>query len=201
MPRLVNYSDRFDGVREAVFLVTLRDGPSGITLPAVAAHLDLSTRSLQRLLGSTKHLPMLGLQWAERELRRRLLSSRRGGKDPAAGALTDLLDSLPGAPSAADDRQVWWALVPVFEGTCEWARAARAEHDELIEALVTTLLRSAAVADSQQHHERERLCALVTGTARRILAGRLSHAEGTEVVRRHVHDLLPALTDETGDAA
>ena len=106
MPRLVNYSDRFDGIREAVFDLTLRDGPTGISLPAVAAHLQLSTRSLQRLLSSSKHLPMLGLQWAERERRRRLLWSRRRTEAAAASALADLLEDLPGGPAAAADQRV-----------------------------------------------------------------------------------------------
>jgi AcrR family transcriptional regulator len=201
MPRLVNYSDRFDGIREAVFDLTLRDGPTGISLPAVAAHLQLSTRSLQRLLSSSKHLPMLGLQWAERERRRRLLWSRRRTETAAASALADLLEDLPGGPAAAADQRVWWALVPVFEGTCDWAQAARAEHDELVEALATTIVCSGAIADALQAYERERLCALVAGTAHRILAARLTHEEGTEVVRAHVHDLVPPLADKSGDAA
>lgn len=201
MPKLVNYSDRLDGIREAVFDLTLRDGPTGISLPAVAAQLDLSTRSLQRLLSSSKHLPMLGLQWAERERRRRLLWSRRRTEDAAASALADLLEDLPGAPEAADDQRVWWALVPMFEGTCDWAQAARAEHDELVEGLATTIVRSAAIVDAHQAYERERLCALVAGTAHRILAARLTHEEGTEVVRGHVLELVPALAEESGDAA
>lgn len=201
MPKLVNYSDRLDGIREAVFDLTLRDGPTGISLPAVAAQLDLSTRSLQRLLSSSKHLPMLGLQWAERERRRRLLWSRRRTEDAAASALADLLEDLPGAPEAADDQRVWWALVPMFEGTCDWAQAARAEHDELVEGLATTIVRSAAIVDAHQAYERERLCALVAGTAHRILAARLTHEEGTAVVRGHVLELVPALAEESGDAA
>ena len=62
---MIDYSDRFEGIREAVYLLTLNEGVGAISLDAVAPHLLLAGRTLQRLVTSAAALPYLGFQWAE----------------------------------------------------------------------------------------------------------------------------------------
>lgn len=81
------------------------------------------------------------------------------------------------------------------------ARSARAEHDLLIDSLSTGPVEIAGLDGDQDHHERERLGSLVTGTRQRILSGRLEHAEGLALIRRHLIETFPALREACEEAA
>jgi hypothetical protein len=206
MPRLVNYADRFDAVREAVYVITLRDGPGAISLPAVAEESYMSARTLQRLVSAADHLPHLGLQWADRQWRRRCLvehrvGSDRQGDDTWSRLVRELLDCLPGAPDEPDDRRAWWALVTAFEGGQEWALTARTARTHLVESLAAGVLAEAGTAEGDHAYEHERLCVLVDGLSQRILAGRVTHSDASSVVRRHLTDLRGPAAQEDGDAA
>jgi AraC-like DNA-binding protein len=115
MPKLVDYSDRFDGIREAVHLITLDEGVGAISLDAVAPRAFLSRRTLQRLINSAAALPYLGLQWAERVESRRALRrlSYRDDRRDHERAVDSLISSLPGDQDL-EDRTVWWLLVTGF---------------------------------------------------------------------------------------
>jgi len=185
MPKLVDYSDRFEALREAVYVVTLRDGVEGINLAAVATEVYMSARTVQRLLGSAKALPLLGLQWAERKARRRafdLHRQERTGGTPQSD-LDAILETLPGHPER-EDRTVWWRIVTAFEGSRDWARTARADQLTGLAHGCETIM---ATLDAEDRpFEARRLELLLTGAGHQISSGRLSYEEAESVVARHV---------------
>jgi hypothetical protein len=202
MPRVINYSDRFDAVREAVYVITLREGPGAISLPAVAQESYMSVRTLQRLGVSADLLPHLGLQWAERQWRYRDLAERRRATDQHGDQRAPLVRELLGClPDAADDQRVWWALVTTFEGTQEWAQAARAARTDQVERLAATIVAEADIPAADTACERERLCAIIDGLSQRIHTGRVTHADASAAARRQIADLLGAGVQEDDDAA
>jgi hypothetical protein len=205
MPRLVNYADRFDAVREAVYAITLRDGPGAIDMPTVARESYMSVRTLQRLIASAEDLPHLGLQWADRQWRRRCLMARHHATEHAADAwellVRELVGCLPGAEDEPEDRRVWWALVSAFDDGREWARIARSEHMVAVEMLVAGVVTEAGLADPDAAYERERLGALVDGLSRRIQAGRVTQRDAATVLRRHLTGLRAPAVQDHGDAA
>jgi AcrR family transcriptional regulator len=188
MPKIVNYVDRVEGIREAVYLITLRDGVGAISLPAVAAELQMSARTIQRLLSSSEVLPRLGLQWAEMRARHRLINGRKPSPATpgAVRVLTALLETLPGHPDA-EDRRVWWALVTAFEPTCEWAREARAEGDALLDARCEDVIEAAGIDGTCGETDRLRL--LVEGAIAEIVRGRSSYDRAAALITEHVRRL------------
>jgi AraC-like DNA-binding protein len=109
MPRLIDYAGRFDQMREAVFDITLRDGPEAISLLAVAAELQMSVSSLSRSLRSANDLPLLGLQWVEKRQRKHLfdkLSREVRASDALRRAANALYGLLPSTEEMAEELRV-----------------------------------------------------------------------------------------------
>lgn len=185
-------------------MITLREGPAAITLPAVAAEMQTSLSSLRRILRSADALPRLGLQWVEARQRSRAFyrwSGELTGSDPLRRAVNGLLRMIPSTEAMADEARVWRALVEAHERQQSWAREARDGHEQNLE--VNCLRIAAAVYPDvdAQARELERLRALADGATLRICAGVLSPEEGATLVRRHVVDLLGELISTAGDAA
>jgi hypothetical protein len=185
MPKLINYADRFEGIREAVYVLTLEKGVEAISLTAVAEWLQMSPRTVQRLLSSAEALPRLGMQWAEALNRRRLVNARRGATTlpRPERALDAILETMPGRADAPD-RQVWWDLVRAHEATSDWARDAREQHDSFVADL--SLEAVADVAAERRDHEARRLHLLVIGAITRICSGSCGYDDAAELIRRHV---------------
>jgi hypothetical protein len=71
MPKLIDYADRFDGIRQAAYAIGREHGVEAISLDAVADYLCLSPRTVRRLVASVDVLPRLAMQWAERQQTKR----------------------------------------------------------------------------------------------------------------------------------
>jgi AraC-like DNA-binding protein len=200
MPRIVIYVDRFEGIREAVYRITLRDGVDAINLAAVATELQMSSRTIQRLVSSTEALPFLGLQWAERLARYRFTRERRLRTDEpqCASALDELLAILPGNP-AIEEQHVWWPLATTFDPTFEWARDARAAGEGTLARLCERVIEEAAIDDSG--HECRRLRLLAAGAVTELVRSRIQYEEVAEVLREHVRQVAAYHWSEPGAAA
>jgi AcrR family transcriptional regulator len=192
MPKLIDYADRYEAVREVVYEITLEQGVGGISTAAVAERLHVSSRTLQRLVASAEALPLLGLQRAERLARNRF--HRRAGSPTwarlpeAERALTLLLDELPGNPER-EDRQVYWALLFGHGDRCDWARSARLEHAEGLATLSAASL-AAVREDDRRAVEVMRLRFLVTGAIGQVFRDPAGHAEAERIIRGHVTGVL-----------
>jgi len=209
MPKLVDYADRFDGVRDAVYTITLERGVTAINLDAVAEVLQMSPRTIRRLIRSLDVLPHLGLQWAERQQMQRLLRRERAAvrseRPRSEQAVEDLLEQLPGRDDALD-RQVWWQLALAHVATCDWARTAYAEQQRTLAALSEAALAGAVLdsdadsdtADESHILEVRRLHFLMSGAIAAICRGEVTHDEAVTTIRRHVADVLArhAIRDE-----
>jgi len=204
MPKLVDYADRFDGIRDAVYTITLERGVEAINLDAVADVLQMSPRTIRRLIRSLDVLPQLGLQWAERQHVQRLLRrdryALRSERPRSEQALEDLLEQLPGRDHA-EDRRVWWQLALAHVATCDWARAAYAEQQRTLAELSEAAL-AHAVSDSDLDRaaldevpavEVRRLHFLVSGAISAICLDGATYDEATAVIRQHVNDVLTRL--------
>lgn len=193
MPRLVDYSARFHCIREAVFSLTLREGPTAISGPAVAAELGMSVSSVRRLVPAAEHLPRLGLEWVEYRQRGRLwhhlpeLIDETEGWHRAANAL---LKELPFNDDRADDERVWWRLVTAF-GSEPWAHQADGAQRSHLEGLVGSFVRELpGLVDPE--FERQRLHALMSGATADVRAGGIDPQGCLTLVRRHLAEVAAA---------
>lgn len=185
MPRLINYSDRFDGVREAAYFIALRDGVAKITVAAVAAEMQMSTRTVQRLVSSADVLPLLAMQWATDLERRRMLDAPRSGdgRPTRDRLLAGLLDLLPGRPGR-EDTDVRCAIVGAFETTSTWARNARERDDAVLTEHCDELVREIGVDDPSS--ESCRLFCLVVGATQQVIRGEATYEDMASMITRHV---------------
>ena len=182
-------------MREAVFDITLRDGPGAISLPAVAAELQTSVRSLSRTLRSADDLPMLGLQWVEKRQRKHLfdrLSREVLASDSLRRAVDSLLRLLPSTPAMADELRVWRLLIGAHARGSGWAGAARDERDRFLDAAARQLVAGLDLAQDEQQHGYDMICVLIEGVITRVCDGRLDPEAGAKLFRHHVTELLDA---------
>lgn len=198
MPKQINYADRFEGIREAVYVLTLEQGVEAVSLAAVADWLQLSPRTVQRLLASVASLPLLGLQWADKRQRLRLFNRRPSTQPTSEQALEGMLETMPGREDA-QDRQVWWALVSAHEVACDWARAARVQHEKHLDDL--SIVAVADLPAEARDFEARRLHLVVSGAIVLICSGACSYDEAAALIRRHVIDLHTARLQSSDDAA
>ena len=193
MPKLIDYVARFQEIRRAVYVVTLQDGPTAVTLGSVAAEMGLSVSSLGRLLHSADELPRLGLQWAEGVMREHLFSvplrEQRSG-DPVTCAVRALLLTLPRTESLADAERVWRALVGAHERRAAWAHDARRDQAAAQEATCRRVVETLALPKEDQDHEVDRLRALVEGVIAGVCARTFGPETGVAVISRHLESLL-----------
>lgn len=195
MPKLIDYSGRFDQIREAVFDIALRDGPHAISLPSVAAELGLSVSSLRRVLRSADALPRLGLQWVEIRQRKHLFErlSRDVRTPDALRRWVDYLFRLvPATDALADELRVMRSLIEEHARDCEWAREARDHWAQNVDVLSTRVVSCLEMSEDDSQYEYERLRALLEGVTALICAGRLAPEAGASTFRRHVGDLIEA---------
>ena len=201
MPKLIDYRGRIDQIREAVFEITLRDGPSAISLPAVAAELQLSVSSLRRTLRSAHDLPRLGLQWVETRQRMHLfdrLSREVRASDALRRAADSLLSRLPSTEAKADELRVWRSLIEAHAGS-DWARTARTDRDRSLDRTAQLLVGCLELADEESQYEHERLRALLEGVTTLVCDGRLAPEVAASTFQRHLADLI--LAHRGADAA
>lgn len=198
MPRIVNYADRFDAIREAVYLVTLREGAQAITLPTVAQQLRMSESTVRRLLASATRLPELGLQWVHRRERTTLSRAVPGAyppEHPWSRYVNPLLGLVPSAEEHADDARVRRALTVAFAGVA-WADSSAADYLRATAGCVGRALAvvpdmSAEAAD----YERARLVALTLGLTEGVCVGEVAPHDLVPVLKRHIEAFAPPQDD------
>jgi AraC-like DNA-binding protein len=195
MPRLIDYAGRFDQMREAVFDITLRDGPEAISLLAVAAELQMSVSSLSRSLRSANDLPLLGLQWVEKRQRKHLfdkLSREVRASDALRRAANALFGLLPSTEEMAEELRVWRSLIAAHARHSDWAREARDSRDRALDTATRLLVDCLEMSDEDARQEYERVRALLEGVTVLVCDGRLAPEVGASMIHRHVADLIVA---------
>lgn len=204
MPRLIDYSARFDQVREASFAIVLRDGPHALTLPAIASELNTSISTLRRLLSSADLLPRLAYQWVDRRSRRRAFRDAPGELEHPADwalAVNSMLRLLPFDPPRADDARVRRAVL-IHDAHRPWV-------DEATQPLAAFLRERSELAFADLDlptDDKLRLAlatrGLVTGTIHLVCDGDLAPDQAVPLVRDHVLGLRAACRpDHHRDAA
>ncbi len=204
MPKLIDYSGRFDCLREAAFTIVLREGTTGLTIPAVATELLTSVSTIRRSLASANSLPRLAYQWID--IRDRFRVDRRApgeipGTDTWSACLNALLRELPFDHSRTQDARVRAAVLS-HDRFREWAVEASAARADRLRTLCDATHQDLALSATDLRYESQRLEALIEGTTANACAGRLVPEECVSVVRRHVLDLRAACQpDRRPDAA
>jgi hypothetical protein len=202
MPRVVNYADRFEGLREAVYTVTLSQGAEAVSVETVAEKLCMSGTSVRRLLSEPTVLPSLGLDWIARLRRQRRFADPRASADIDARwstVVTPLLWLIPRTDDERDQETVWNALVDAHPRAL-WALEAVSERQLTRASYVDRALPVGLPADVR-HYEYLRLYALVVGAGDSVAAGAMRPEEAMHAVRRHLDDLYPAWLVLAADGA
>jgi hypothetical protein len=110
VPKLVNYSARFEFLREAAFTVVRDQGVSALSRHSVAAALGTSVNTVRRLLSPEADLRVLAAdEVARRRLHGRLGRLRDGDAVERAGHVVRAL--LPDAQHRVDEELVWLRLM------------------------------------------------------------------------------------------
>jgi hypothetical protein len=110
VPKLVNYSARFEFLREAAFTVVRDRGVSALSRHSVAAVLGTSVNTVRRLLSPEADLRVLAAdEVARRRLHGRLGRLRDGETVERAGHVVRAL--LPDAQHRVDEEVVWLRLM------------------------------------------------------------------------------------------
>lgn len=202
MPRRIDYADRVEAVREAAYEIALQQGPDAIGVPEVAERLCMSERTILRLIASERALPLLAVQRADRLERNRLFRrssySEWMSRPAPQRALATLREQLP-SDDKSEDRWVWWSLVLMHART-DWARAARAEREDLIAALAAETMTD-VTDDAARAREVAHLHFLVSGAIAQICRGSATHAQADDIISRHVRDVLARHAAHDHDAA
>jgi len=188
MPKLVDYSARFDFIREAVCTVVLRGGAEAVNMRTVAAELRLSVASLRRALNSSEALPVLGLQLIERRRRARWLRGS-GESDPLGRALAALAAELPLDEQRVEEAVVWGALTAARSRQDDRVHKLAADRDTALDSLVGRLVSVAEVPEPDRDYESTRLRAVVDGLTAAVCVGRLATTEAGRMLHRHVEEL------------
>jgi AcrR family transcriptional regulator len=128
MVKRVDYSSRFEFLRQAAFSLVLDRGVHALTLRALAAELELGVNTVRRLVDPSTELAALAAD--------EVLTRRRAGRwgrlpeDPDDAARTLMHRLLPDELSRIDEELVWLRLVAshaTVPGSRESARRLR--HD------------------------------------------------------------------------
>lgn len=110
MPKLVNYSARFEFLREAAFTVVRDRGTAALSRHAVAAALGTSVNTVRRLLSPDANLLVLAATEVERRRRHGRFGRLRDG-EPLERALYVVRGLLPDIDARIDEELVWLRLV------------------------------------------------------------------------------------------
>ena len=192
MPKVIDYADRFEALREVVYEITLEEGQRPSASTPFAARLYMSSRTIQRLIASAGALPLLGVQRAESSERKRFLHRQHyaswTSRPRSERALEKVLEEIPGL-DATVDRHVWWTLVLAHTATTEWARAAHLRREELLATWCDEVLTDLADAEARAREAR-RLHFLVTGAIAHACLGIATHDDAADEIRCHVGAVL-----------
>ncbi|WP_151082795.1 hypothetical protein [Nocardioides cynanchi] len=128
MVKLVDYSSRFEFLRQAAFALVLDVGVHALTLRALAADLGLGVNTVRRLVDPSIDLAVLAAD--EVLTRRRQDRWGRLPDGPGAAARTLMRRLLPDDASRIDEELVWLRLVTSCEPQpLEVDARARVRHD------------------------------------------------------------------------
>jgi hypothetical protein len=110
MPRLVDYSSRFEFLREAAFEVVLTRGVDALSRQAVASVQGVSPSTVRRLVAADSDLLVLAAgEVVARRRRGRWHAAARG--TPSQRALDLLRTLIPDSDDRIAEELVWWRIV------------------------------------------------------------------------------------------
>jgi hypothetical protein len=164
MPKLIDYSARFELMREAVVRIAARDGATGVSLASVAAELNVSTSTLRRTLSSPEVLPEIGVVWLARQRQQRRFNRGlplRLEHGSVAQAQWLLWGELPADQEGIDQARAWAELTVVSTS----ARVVRLRHDRdlFLDEVVAQIIDLLGVPLPSRELEGVRLRALLDG--------------------------------------
>lgn len=189
MPKFVDYTERVDQVRAAVFHLVLEEGTAAVTIARVAQALDISTSTLKRLVSSSAALPRLGLQWVSVRERRRWLPLLPGQVhfelETWERAVRVLEQRLPMDESRRDEERVFRAIAGAYRGA-EWAREAAAERLQARDEALLRVLDELGCSGPDVYAD---LRLLVDGLVEAVTNGRMEPDDARTLLNERVQAL------------
>lgn len=190
MPKLIDYSLRFELIREAVVRIAARDGGRAVNLATIATEMQVSQSTLRRMLRSTDVLAETGVVWlARNRQRQRFLHKRPKTIQPG---------------SLAHVKWVMWKELPLDAEEVEWARAwaelvatgagvriteLRADHERWLDSLVAEAVAMLAVPVARSGLARVHLRALIDGLTAAVCAGRITPEQLQACLDVHLREI------------
>jgi AcrR family transcriptional regulator len=192
MPQVIDYAGRFEQIREAVFVLTLRDGAHAVTMSAVAAEMGVSRSTLCRVLADSSALAWLGREIADRQERtRRLLYGPKPRPEQADWEryFEELAWLLPLDEISARSAVVRWRLSEQYAARDERLREADASRTESLDELVHLVVTACDPDPDSAGRIELLLRALVDGVTARVCRGQLDPDEARELLSSYVAGL------------
>lgn len=194
MPAIIDYTARFEGIREALFEITLREGAIGFTLPAVAAEMGIGVSTLKRTITGTAALPQVLVDYAHRLMRWQVLFSHRSlgtpDEPPWRQQLHAVLAHLPRDRESREVFQVWDVATRSYAGTLEQARASRKDKAAWLAEAVRALVSSLQEAGTREQADPLTITALVDGLRLAVIDGRCESDQAAAALTGYLESLL-----------
>jgi hypothetical protein len=189
MPKLIDWSVRFDLMREAVVRLAASGGAGAVTLSAVAAELQVSASTLRRTLRSPDVLPEMGVVWIERQRRYPRFRGRPNGVEHGSieHATWVISRELPTDEEEVDRERAWRELTTL--SASPRSIELRDDHLAFLDNLVTAAIGLALPDGTSNELEVIRLRALVDGLTDAACRGSITGEQVLAALDRHMADL------------
>jgi AcrR family transcriptional regulator len=198
MPKLIDYSVRFELIREAVVRVAARDGGRAVDLARIAAELQVSPSTLRRLLRSADVLAETGVVLVARKRQyQRFLRKRPKGVPEGSLAHVRFLLSIE---LPLDDEEIEWARAwaeLTITGTGDCIVQLREAHDSYLDGLATKAVTMLAIPTARRELEAIRLRALLDGLTAAACAGRATAEQLEACLETHLSEICPRPSNDT----
>ncbi|MET0837437.1 MAG: hypothetical protein ABWY19_01560 [Marmoricola sp.] len=191
MPKLIDYSARFELIREAVVRIAARDGGAAVTLESVAVEMRLSASTLRRTLSSPDVLPEVGVVWLARQRQQRRF--RRGlplriERGSVGQAHWLLWGELPSDEEDIGQARAWAELTVV--GTSARVATLRRDRDLYLDELVAQVIDFLEAAVASRELEGVRLRALLDGLVAAACRGTVTAEQMSASLEEHLLELM-----------
>ena len=190
MPKLIDYSSRFELIREAVARIAARDGGTAVTVESVAAEMHISTSTLRRTLSTPDVLPEVGVVWLARQRQQRRFNRGlplRIERGSVAQAQWLLWGELPGDQEDIDQARAWAELTVV--GTSERVARLRRDRDLFLDDVVAQIVDFLGVPVPSRKLESVRLRALLDGLTMAACRGTVAPEQMRASLDAHLIEL------------
>ncbi len=202
MPRLIDYSTRFELIREAVVRIAARSGGSAVTLSSVATEMRMSASTLRRTLRSPDVLPEIGVVWLARQRQQRRFRRAlplRIERGSIGHALWVLWGELPRDQEEVDQARAWTELTVV--GTSERVARLRRDLDLVLDDEVAQILDVLSIPAADRELEGVRLRALLDGLTAAACRGTADAEQMRASLDAHLRELVARAHDPVSRVA